>query len=95
MLYRRGIFKARRIPQTGYPSIGQVAIPRAVQANMYDMATNMVFFVLHVKALVTVGMGNLDRNIHDATRNAKEMPKEMGWANQDGTYGNPDEKRVK
>jgi hypothetical protein len=48
IVYRLGIFNDRRMPQVRYPSMGVVAMFLDVHPNKYDIATNMVFFSLHV-----------------------------------------------
>ena len=58
---------------------------------MYDIATNIVFFVDHVKLLVSVGTGNLERVIHDTTLIANPIKNDIGPATNCGKYGNPDE----
>jgi hypothetical protein len=55
MVYRLGMWRARRTPHDRYPSMGVVTNPRDVQASMYDMATSRVFFSDHVSGDDSVG----------------------------------------
>ena len=75
--------------------MGQVWIPRAEQAIMYAMATNMVFFDAHVSADARDGTTIHRPNNRFATETPIRTQKESGTVINRGNHGYPDEKSAR